>query len=786
MPAMDGLELCKEVRADPGLETIPFIVMSSESDRKVMREMLHLGASAFLIKPFNIEQLVITAEKLLSDHIQLLMKETQLFKAERNHLITSMSSLIQALEARDPYTRGHSESVAELTLATAKALDFEVQGLEKIELAAKLHDIGKIGVRDDVLLKPGRLTDEEFESIKKHPLLGADILMPIPSMADIIPAVLYHHERLDGTGYPYGIKGKDIPLWARVIAVADVHHALTSDRPYRQAMPRNKAFQIIRESTGSHLCPDCVEAFFRALGVTDTVELPSLSAADESARQRPQVLAGKRFVIAEPDHSLRLALKKAFIEHGAESATMASDGAAAWSAVVNESPDLVVTEWNLPLRSGDELLEKIRFSDKRRDLPVILTTSSKDMNQFQRAMRLEVSDYLIKPFTAESLIGKVSALLNADPKKGRGRSGLDGQSVLQLDRLQREIIESSVPFGEMAAGRYRYAVCKGLTAQKAPLDKNAIDVTCAGFNQQARTAYVKHFVNALDMEFNQRFEDDGAALEGFKPATFIQQITHQTVEQVDDVFRTFATECFSRIPRAECDEKGLESLLKGFHSDMLSRTLRHNARFIEELGLLVKTVTEAEAAARDIQSEQTPPPRYAYADMFGRGLLEPLDLYYRIADARDDLHGDRDPFLRQFCGPLLHVVQHFLVGKEKYNTVNGSLLSAVIRYCSGEDAVCKEKIQEYFTHNKLKEYVIRYLTYFLKILLVEEKREGFVSSINYRIKSHSPESELVFTQGHFNMLVSSWARYVFDNTPDLEEKKTTVKILKKYMPAKVM
>lgn len=261
MPVMDGIKLCEKVQNHAQLSHIPFVVMSSGGDRRTMRELLHKGASAFLVKPFNIDQLVITAEKLLSDHFQIVLHQREIFKQERTLLMGSITSLIQALEARDPYTRGHSDTVASLSVKIAKKLTLCESDMERIEFAARLHDLGKIGIRDDILLKKGPLTDPEFSTIKKHPVLGADILKPIPSMEDIIPAVLHHHERMNGKGYPYGLTGREIPLWARIISVADVYDALTTDRPYKKAFTHEKTIDFIQNISGSELCPDCTEAF---------------------------------------------------------------------------------------------------------------------------------------------------------------------------------------------------------------------------------------------------------------------------------------------------------------------------------------------------------------------------------------------------------------------------------------------------------------------------------------------------------------------------------------------
>lgn len=263
MPEMNGEDFCHAVHTDPVLTTIPFVVMSANNQRPIMRRMLQLGADSYLVKPFNVEQLVITVEKLLSDQLLLLNKEKERLEIEQRLILASITSLCNALEARDAYTRGHSEAVSDIAGRIAYQLGIPQEEIELIRLGGKLHDLGKIGVVDSVLLKPGKLSDEEFAIIKRHPVIGGEILRPVPSMAPILPIVLYHHERLDGKGYPEGLAGSSIPLWARITAVGDTYHALTSDRPYRKGMPRDKALEIIRQVSGTQLCPDCVDAFLR-------------------------------------------------------------------------------------------------------------------------------------------------------------------------------------------------------------------------------------------------------------------------------------------------------------------------------------------------------------------------------------------------------------------------------------------------------------------------------------------------------------------------------------------
>jgi len=263
MPQMDGISFCTAIQAVDRFAAIPFVVMSTKTDRALMRRMLQKGADAYLAKPFNIDQLVITIERLLSDQYQMLIKDRERLESERRMMLAGITSLIEALEARDPYTRGHSESVGRILKGMAADMGAPPEELELLVIAGGLHDLGKIGVPDAILLKPGKLSKEEFAAIKEHPVMGANILAPIDTLKDMIPIILHHHERLDGKGYPHGLKGSQIPLWARATAVADTYHALTSNRPYRQGLPQEKAFQIMQDVRGTQLCPECLDVFMR-------------------------------------------------------------------------------------------------------------------------------------------------------------------------------------------------------------------------------------------------------------------------------------------------------------------------------------------------------------------------------------------------------------------------------------------------------------------------------------------------------------------------------------------
>lgn len=179
---------------------------------------------------------------------------------ERNYKDT-IQALVHALEARDQYTADHSDVVAEWALDTGKRLGMDEDQLRDLELGAILHDIGKVAIPDDILNKPGRLTDEEFEVMKSHTIVGERILKPIGFLKNVAPIVRHEHERWDGRGYPDGISGEQIPLASRIIFVCDAYHAITSDRPYRAGQPHAFARRILTENAGTQFDPAVVAVF---------------------------------------------------------------------------------------------------------------------------------------------------------------------------------------------------------------------------------------------------------------------------------------------------------------------------------------------------------------------------------------------------------------------------------------------------------------------------------------------------------------------------------------------
>lgn len=189
------------------------------------------------------------------------MENLLLHERDRGRFFATLEALSSTLDAKDPYTRGHSERVARLALHTGEALDMSDRELENLEIAGRLHDVGKIGVPEAILLKPDRLTDAEFDEIKRHPTIGYEILKGVPGLEHMLPGVLHHHERWDGKGYPDGLAGKETPFQARILAVADTFDAMSSKRSYRDSLDRDFVLKVIRENRGTQFDPLVTDAF---------------------------------------------------------------------------------------------------------------------------------------------------------------------------------------------------------------------------------------------------------------------------------------------------------------------------------------------------------------------------------------------------------------------------------------------------------------------------------------------------------------------------------------------
>ena len=283
MPGMDGIEFTRRVRAEHRLADVPLIIVTVVEDRQIRYQALESGATDFLTRPIDPQEcrarcLNLLAlrriQKMVADRAQWL--EDQVMQATREVRIRERETLMKLAKAgeyRDEETGNHIIRMAKYARLIAEELRLTAMECDEIETAAPMHDIGKIGIPDLILLKPGRHTPDEQAIMRRHPLIGHAILTDSPSRYLQMGAViaLGHHEKFDGSGYPQGLAGEDIPLPARIVAVADVFDALASNRPYKRAWSFQDALNYIQSESGRHFDPVCVRAFELRIDAVATI-----------------------------------------------------------------------------------------------------------------------------------------------------------------------------------------------------------------------------------------------------------------------------------------------------------------------------------------------------------------------------------------------------------------------------------------------------------------------------------------------------------------------------------
>jgi putative two-component system response regulator len=253
MGGMNGIELCARLKRDPRFQLTPVIILTGQSDLKARVDGLAAGADDFFAKPFNLLEIRTRVAALL--RLKFLLD--QLERAES--VITTLGLTI---EARDPYTAGHCERLARYAVGLGEALGVDETMLKALWLGGFLHDLGKIAVPDRILLKTGPLTAEERHALETHPVVGADLVREMRTLDDVRPIIRSHHERFNGSGYPDGLRGENIPLGARILAVVDVYDALCTARPYKPALRHREAVDILlRETETGSWDPQVVETF---------------------------------------------------------------------------------------------------------------------------------------------------------------------------------------------------------------------------------------------------------------------------------------------------------------------------------------------------------------------------------------------------------------------------------------------------------------------------------------------------------------------------------------------
>jgi putative two-component system response regulator len=303
MPGLTGIELLRRIRlAD---QDVAVIMITGAPDLDGALEAMRLGAYDHQAKPLNLAHLALTVDRAVEKkrliqenrnyqrnlESMVLERTKQLHEANadlKKLFMGTIKALAQALEAKDEYTQGHSARVAEESVRIARYLSLSEAEVQDIWLSGYLHDIGKIGIKESVLNKPGKLDPYEWECIQMHPVTAEKILSPIGELAEVVKIVRHHHERFDGSGYPDGVKGSQIPLGARILSVADAYDALTSKRSYREALSCQDALAVLEQAAGTQFDPVIVRAYLSCAagepGAADTPRTQGTPCSVQDAR----------------------------------------------------------------------------------------------------------------------------------------------------------------------------------------------------------------------------------------------------------------------------------------------------------------------------------------------------------------------------------------------------------------------------------------------------------------------------------------------------------------------
>src|SRR5467141_2177569 len=270
MPHLNGFEACERIKNNPDTYLIPVIVVTALSNKQDRLEGIKVGADEFLSRPVDRTELLARVRSLL----KLKLRTDELERAE-----SVLFSLARSIEGKDPYTHGHCERLAEYSARLGEQLGLLEDEITALRRAGIVHDVGKIAVPDAILLKPGRLTPDEWTIIREHSVVGERICAPLKSFRFVLPIIRHHHEKLDGSGYPDGLRGEAIPVTARVLQIVDVYDALTTDRPYKRAYSITDALQTMKQEVAKSWWDPHIFDQFERLVRSGTADFLSRGAA---------------------------------------------------------------------------------------------------------------------------------------------------------------------------------------------------------------------------------------------------------------------------------------------------------------------------------------------------------------------------------------------------------------------------------------------------------------------------------------------------------------------------
>ena len=378
MPGLNGFELCRRLKADPARRLIPVILITGIGDEFKLQGV-EAGADDFFAKPFSLGDLRVRIR------VGLRMKA---FTDELESAEAVLCALGKSIEAKDPYTEGHCERLADYGVTLGRALGLGQEELQALRLGGYLHDLGKVNVPEAILLKAGPLTPEERRIMERHPQVGEEICRPLRSLQAVLAIIRHHHERLDGSGYPDGLRGDAVPLTARVLQVVDVFDALTTDRPYRRAMPQEAALEALEnESRLGWWDPRVVRAFGEAMAGT-----------------RPPTPAGRgaaRILVIEDDPT-NLEVFAALLENEGCQILTAGSAELGLQLAAAERPDVILMDVLLPGMTGYEAARRLKADPATAAIPIVALTAQAMRGEEGRAKAAGCDAYLMKPVDAQA------------------------------------------------------------------------------------------------------------------------------------------------------------------------------------------------------------------------------------------------------------------------------------------------------------------------------------------------------------------------------------------------
>jgi putative two-component system response regulator len=399
MPGMDGYEVCRRIKTTNETRFIPVIMITALDNQEAKVKAIKSGADDFITKPPDREELFARTRSLIN-------------MRSLNRSLTSIEnvlfSLATAVEAKDSYTEGHTKRVADLAMQLGKNLNLTTKEMKALHYGGVLHDVGKIGVPSNILNKPGKLDNEEWEIMQNHTEIGYRICLPLKNLlGSALDIVRHHHEKLSGSGYPDGLKGSKISIPARIMAVVDIFDALTTDRPYRKALTVIDALEVLKNETEEgKLDKAVVDALFELVGVEGRESAWVNATSEEVERE-----ISKSVLVVE-DNELNMKLVRSLLKLENINVLEATTAEQAIEMAKEEKPNLILMDIQLPGMDGLSATRNLKKDKDLKDIPVVAITAYAMQGDREKALSAGCSDYITKPIDIKSFASVISQHLN--------------------------------------------------------------------------------------------------------------------------------------------------------------------------------------------------------------------------------------------------------------------------------------------------------------------------------------------------------------------------------------